>query len=174
MRSYVAWSLLPSTQGVSKHSGITTPTWPPCRELLQPFKPVSQAPEAPVQLHPASQKYRAHKAYTEVISSQDYFLNNKQNRHCGETAGVLWELSGDCRDSPGSEVAVSTIYDPLYLHRLRRGSDPGVMTYLQGHCSTHSQTHRPKLFQPRTKTASRINKALLYAPASPPEASPAW
>lgn len=112
-----------------------TSTWLPYLELLQPFKSMPQVPQAPAQLQTASLNYPVHRASTEVASTQDHVLHIKQDRDCMEKDGELWELTRDCRTSPGSKAPVSTIVSiPIHLHwRLYSGA----LSYLQGRCGMY-------------------------------------
>lgn len=81
------------------------------------------------------------KAYTEFTSTQNYFLQNKQDRDCIEKAGETWELSRDCENSLGLEVSVSAIvHCPPLPPQSRQGLYPGTLTYLQGCNNVFSDT----------------------------------
>lgn len=82
------------------------------------------------------------KAYTEFTSTQDYFLQNKQERDCIEKAGETWRLFGDCENSLGLEVPVSAIvHCPPLPPQSRQGLFyPGALTYLQGCYNMFSDT----------------------------------
>lgn len=120
--SYNAWSLLPLNKGSKQEQqGIAKCNW-----LGSHSNPASQCPRHSKGLpssNPPSQNYPAHGAYTEVACTQGYFLYNKQDNDCIEKARELWDLSGDFRNSFGSEVLVSAIvYVPIYFHGVSRGS----------------------------------------------------
>lgn len=77
--------------------------------------------EVPTSLRLASLKLPTHKDRAEVTSTQDTFYTTNE-RDCIEKAEEPQELSGDCRNSLGSEGLMSaTVYIPSHPHMVGRG-----------------------------------------------------
>lgn len=83
-----------------------------------------------------------------------------------EKSGKPWELTSYW-NSVGLEVPVSNIVNAHFHLSRAGGSSIHVFWQTCKVATACSQTHHPSSFKLRTKAASRINRALLYATGLP-------